>query len=74
MPESATDVTRFMDVCNSFAMETEKLFIAMSMGELGMASRFSGNVTGSAITFGSYMKKSAPGQINYEKLREIVEK
>ncbi len=74
MPENATDVTRFMDVCNSFAMETEKLFIAMSMGELGTVSRFAGNVTGSAISFGSYMKKSAPGQINYEKLREIVEK
>lgn len=72
MPETTTDVTRFMDVCNTFAMETEKVFICMSMGELGKVSRYAGNVTGSAITFGAYKDVSAPGQIEYKELMEIV--
>lgn len=72
MPKTTTDVTRFMDVCNAFAMETDKLTITMSMGELGMVSRYAGNVTGSSITFGSFNLKSAPGQIDYKKLKEII--
>ena len=72
MPTTSTDVTRFMDICNAFAMETDKLTITMSMGELGRVSRLAGNVTGSAITFGSFNKESAPGQIDYRKLEEII--
>lgn len=72
MPVTTTDVTRFMDVCNAFAMETNKLTITMSMGELGRVSRFAGNVTGSAVTFGSFNTKSAPGQIDYKRLKEII--
>lgn len=72
MPVTTTDVTRFMDVCNAFAMETNKLTITMSMGELGRVSRFAGNVTGSAVTFGSFNSQSAPGQIDYKKLQDII--
>ena len=72
MPVTTTDVTRFMDICNAFAMETNKLTITMSMGELGRVSRFAGNVTGSSITFGSFNQKSAPGQIDYKRLKEII--
>ena len=63
MPRTSTDVTRFMDICNAFSVETDKLTITMSMGELGRVSRFAGNVTGSSITFGSFNQKSAPGQM-----------
>ncbi|MCR4611493.1 MAG: type I 3-dehydroquinate dehydratase [Lachnospiraceae bacterium] len=72
MPSNSTDVTRFMDVCNSFAVETKKLFISMSMGELGKVSRLAGNVTGSCITYGAYNKTSAPGQMDYKKLMEYI--
>ena len=72
MPVTTTDVTRFMDVCNAFAMETNKLTITMSMGELGRVSRFAGNVTGSAVTFGAFNSQSAPGQIDYKRLKEII--
>ena len=72
MPVTTTDVTRFMDVCNAFAMETSKLTITMSMGELGRVSRFAGNVTGSAVTFGAFNSQSAPGQIDYKRLKEII--
>lgn len=74
MPGTSTDVTRYMDICNAFALETDKLTITMSMGELGRVSRLAGNVTGSCITFGSFNEESAPGQINYKKLREILSK
>ncbi len=72
MPRTTTDVTRFMDICNSFSLETDKLTITMSMGNLGKASRFAGNVTGSCITFGSFNESSAPGQIDYKRLKEII--
>lgn len=72
MPQTTTDVTRFMDICNSFSLETDKLTITMSMGKLGRASRIAGNVTGSCITFGSFNESSAPGQIDYKRLKEII--
>ncbi len=72
MPQTTTDVTRFMDICNSFSLETDKLTITMSMGDLGKVSRFAGNVTGSCITFGSFNESSAPGQIDYKQLKEII--
>lgn len=72
MPSKATDVTRFMDVCNAYACDTKKLFISMAMGDLGRITRLAGSVTGSALTFGSYNKASAPGQIEYQKLEEIL--
>ncbi len=73
MPENATDVARFMDVCNCFANETKKLFVSMSMGDIGRVSRLAGNVTGSCLTFGAHNKTSAPGQIEYKKLIEIMD-
>ena len=73
MPDNATDVTRFMDVCNSFAVNTKKLFVAMSMGDIGRVSRLAGSVTGSCITFGANGKSSAPGQIEYKKLMDIID-
>lgn len=72
MPQTTTDVTRFMDISNAFATHTNKLVITMSMGKLGRASRLSADVTGSCVTFGSYLKASAPGQIDYRRLKEII--
>lgn len=72
MPQTTTDVTRFMDISNAFANYTNKLVITMSMGALGRASRLAADVTGSCITFGSYLKASAPGQIDYKRLKEII--
>ena len=73
MPKNSTDVARFMDVCNCFAKETKKLFIAMSMGDIGKISRLAGVVTGSCLSFGSYNKSSAPGQMDYQKLMDILD-
>lgn len=72
MPQTTTDVTRFIDISNAFATHTNKLVITMSMGDLGKVSRFAGNVTGSCITFGSFIESSAPGQVDYKQLKEII--
>ena len=44
----------------------------MSMGGTGLISRLCGEVFGSALTFGAVGKVSAPGQINAEDLRSVL--
>ena len=46
---------------------------AISMGGLGTVTRVCGEVFGSALTFGAVGKVSAPGQLEIEKLRVIME-
>ena len=45
----------------------------MSMGALGAVSRLSGEVFGSALTFGSAARASAPGQVEAGKLAQALE-
>lgn len=47
--------------------------ITMSMGGLGKITRVSGGVFGSCLTFGAGQSASAPGQIETEDLRAILE-
>lgn len=47
--------------------------ITMSMGGIGTISRLSGEIFGSAITFGSAKKASAPGQVDAIELKKILE-
>jgi len=47
--------------------------ITMSMGGIGTISRLSGEVFGSALTFGSAKKASAPGQIDAAELKKIID-
>lgn len=47
--------------------------ITMAMGGLGKVSRVSGEVFGSCVTFGAGERASAPGQLNAEDLRAILE-
>ena len=42
------------------------------MGGTGLISRLCGEVFGSALTFGAVGKVSAPGQINAEDLRSVL--
>ena len=46
--------------------------ITMSMGDYGKVSRVAGKSFGSAMTFGCLGKASAPGQINVDDLRAIL--
>lgn len=47
--------------------------ITMAMGELGKLTRAAGGVFGSCLTFGAGQNASAPGQIDAENLRAILE-
>ncbi|MCM1256924.1 MAG: type I 3-dehydroquinate dehydratase [Roseburia sp.] len=74
MPQSEEDVLTLL----SATLETSKNLmdcpiITMSMGKCGMVSRLSGGLFGSALTFGTVGKSSAPGQVPAGRLREILE-
>lgn len=47
--------------------------ITMAMGDMGKLSRVSGALFGSCLTFGAGQNASAPGQINAEDLKAILE-
>ena len=51
--------------------EKEQGIISFCMGELGIFSRITCVKFGSLLTYGSLEDKTAPGQINIEKIREI---
>ncbi len=51
----------------------EQPLITAAMGDLGKLSRISGGITGSAVTYGSIGRASAPGQIPADELRVILE-
>ena len=51
---------------------TTRPLITMSMGPVGMISRLCGEVFGSALTFGSVGKASAPGQVNANDLAGVL--
>ena len=46
----------------------------MSMGKDGVISRLCGEVFGSCVTFGSHEKASAPGQMQMDDLKTVLEK
>lgn len=74
MPRSAADVLTLLEATRKMHEElTEKPLITMSMGQMGMISRLAGQTFGSAVTFGSLGKASAPGQIDAVKLKEMLE-
>lgn len=73
-PHNERDVLRLMELTRRAKAFVSMPLITMSMGELGMISRLSGNLTGSVLTFGSLTseKASAPGQITVKELKQII--
>lgn len=74
MPTSAEDVLTLLDATR---IAKEKYIkgpiITMSMSGKGVISRLSGELFGSAITFGAAKKVSAPGQISAVELRKTLQ-
>lgn len=66
------DVVDLLVMTNKMKGETKKPIITMSMGDLGVLSRISGETFGSCISFGSLDRASAPGQIPVDKLYDIL--
>lgn len=74
MPQSAADVAVLLDATQTmFHRYAQQPLITMAMGKLGAVSRLAGETFGSAITFGSAGKPSAPGQIDSNDLRFILD-
>ncbi|NLL31108.1 MAG: type I 3-dehydroquinate dehydratase [Clostridiales bacterium] len=73
MPNSVEDVITLLDATR---IAKEKYIkgpvITMSMAGKGLISRLSGELFGSAVTFGAAKKISAPGQISAVELRNIL--
>ncbi|MGN0241446.1 MAG: type I 3-dehydroquinate dehydratase, partial [Candidatus Weimeria sp.] len=73
MPEDSSDVLRLLQVTDDFHRNFPEVpLITMSMGSIGTISRLCGATFGSCVTFGADREASAPGQINFEELKEII--
>ncbi|MEH7176921.1 type I 3-dehydroquinate dehydratase [Neobacillus vireti] len=73
MPKTAADVLILLDATNTMVEQySDRPIITMSMAGRGIISRVAGEIFGSALTFGSAKKASAPGQVPVAELRNIL--
>jgi 3-dehydroquinate dehydratase-1 len=73
MPQSPADVLKLLDATAQMrANYSLKPQLTMSMGGLGSISRLSGEVFGSDLTFGMIGVPSAPGQVEVQQLRQVL--
>ena len=70
MPKDAEDVATLIDAAKEVCQSAVCPIIAISMGELGAKSRIECKEIGTAMTFASAGRSSAPGQIDIRELRE----
>lgn len=73
MPRSPQDVLTLLDTTLHGSHELRQPLITMSMGPLGVASRLSGGLFGSAATFASLGEVSAPGQLPLETVIALLD-
>ncbi len=74
MPQIKEDVLTLLAVTLQMSQKYAKgPIITMSMAGMGVASRLVGETFGSAITYGTAGKSSAPGQVDVEKLAMVLE-
>lgn len=74
MPKSPEDVLTLLGATWEMKEKHAKRpVVTMSMGKLGAVSRISGEIFGSAMTFGTAGTASAPGQIEAGKLRAALD-
>lgn len=73
MPQTEEDVETLLCATEDFRETADIPAITISMGERGMVSRLSGEVYGSAVTFGTVGAGSAPGQMDAVLLKQALE-
>lgn len=75
MPQTRQDVLALLAATAEMAgQHPETPVITMSMGALGAVSRLCGEAMGSAMTFASAGKASAPGQIELDVLNPVLDR
>ena len=73
MPHDEADVLELLKATLRYRTEGgKKPIVTMSMKQLGLISRLSGEVFGSAMTFACVGQTSAPGQIAIDEVRKIL--
>lgn len=73
MPEKNRDVLNLLSATEQMQQEKFDIpVVTISMGNAGKISRIAGGQFGSAITFASAQKASAPGQITFEEMYRIL--
>jgi len=73
MPNDPGDVIRMMSATLEMVQRyAKRSLLTMSMGEMGALSRLSGELTGSALTFGMAGSASAPGQLQVRDLNQVL--
>lgn len=73
MPKDVNDVITLIDATAEANKLVGKPVVTMSMSGIGSVTRMSGQIFGSSITFGSVGKVSAPGQIEIDDLRKVLD-
>lgn len=74
MPQSKKDVLTLLAATEEMATEhADRPIITMSMAGTGVVSRLAGEAFGSALTFGAAAKASAPGQMEVNDLKKVLE-
>lgn len=72
MPKSKEDVLAVISASVEFGNVTDRPFLTISMGPLGMMSRVACELSGSCMTFGAAGQVSAPGQIQVGELKDML--
>lgn len=73
MPENPQDVLTLLSATEEMvSLHAMQPVVTMSMGGIGVISRLCGQVFGSAMTFGAAGKASAPGQIDVQNLKQVL--
>lgn len=73
MPKDVGDVLTLLAATEEAATTLKQPVVTMSMGGKGVLSRVAGETFGSAMTFGSAGKASAPGQLDVKALKTILD-
>lgn len=73
MPQNKYDVNVLLAATTETYEQADIPIVTMSMGRQGAVSRITGEVFGSAITFGVAGKASAPGQLNVDELANALD-
>lgn len=73
MPQSERDVLELLAASVRMKLEcADRPYITMSMGRTGAVSRLAGSLTGSAVTFATAGRASAPGQMDAELVSRLL--
>lgn len=74
MPKSKLDVLELMtSIVKANEEYIDRPIVAVAMSDLGVVTRFIGEMFGSSLTFGSVGQSSAPGQIESDALYEALQ-